>query len=418
MPNYTQIKRNYKKSCLFVYFAEIVYLCNAQCNSVMGFMSKVLLIFTGGTISMVRDKATGALYPADTETFKAFMPELFSGDINIEMESFDPLLDSSDVNPDNWAKMAHMVYDNYDRYDGFVILHGTDTMSYSASALSFMLENLSKPVVFTGSQLPVGLLRSDAKENLLTAIEIAAAKDEYGNPIVPEVTIFFEDRLFRGNRTTKRNAEHFSAFNSYNYPPLAKAGVHITYQPHLIHYNDPSQPLRLRVKTDQNVGVLKLFPGIQEPIVHQVLTTPGLRGLALETFGAGNAPSSEWLYRQLRDAVNRFLESLERDHHCQQDPVQYGVGGDGALCRLNEPAQSGCYLGLRHHHRGIAHQDDVPARREPGRHRYRQKTAPEEPMRGIDHSCSRQYRECAGAVIDPLITYLYNIPLKPIKNLH
>ena len=295
---------------------------NAQCTMV-DYMSKVLLIFTGGTISMVRDKATGALCPADTETFKAFMPELFSGDINIEIEAFDPLLDSSDVNPDNWAKMAHLVYDHYDRYDGFVILHGTDTMSYSASALSFMLENLSKPVVFTGSQLPVGLLRSDAKENLLTAIEIAAAKDEYGNPIVPEVTIFFEDRLFRGNRTTKRNAEHFSAFNSYNYPALAKAGVHITYQPHLIHYNDPSQPLRLRVKTDQNVGVLKLFPGIQESIVHQVLTTPGLRGLVLETFGAGNAPSSEWLYRQLRNAVNRGIIIVNKTQ-CNTGSVEMG----------------------------------------------------------------------------------------------
>ena len=287
-------------------------------------LSKVLVILTGGTITMVRDRESGALHPADMETFKAFVPELFTSDIHIDMEAFTPLLDSSDVNPENWARMAHVVYDHYAEYDGFVILHGTDTMSYSASALSFMLENLNKPIVFTGSQLPIGTLRSDAKENLLTAIEIAAAKDEDGNPIVPEVTLFFEDKLFRGNRTTKRNAEHFSAFNSYNYPPLAKAGVHITYQPHLIHYNNPSLPLRLRVKTDQNVGVLKLFPGIQEAFVRQVLNAPGLRGLVLETFGAGNAPSSEWLYRLLHDAVKRGIIIVNKTQ-CNTGSVEMGL---------------------------------------------------------------------------------------------
>ncbi|MGM9810733.1 MAG: asparaginase [Paludibacteraceae bacterium] len=286
--------------------------------------SKVLVILTGGTITMVCDRESGALLPADMETFKAFVPELFTSDIHIDMEAFTPLLDSSDVNPENWARMAHAVYDHYGEYDGFVILHGTDTMSYSASALSFMLENLNKPVVFTGSQLPIGTLRSDAKENLLTAIEIAAAKDEEGNAIVPEVTLFFEDKLFRGNRTTKRNAEHFSAFNSYNYPALAKAGVHIIYQPHLIHYNNPTLPLRLRVKTDQNVGVLKLFPGIQEAFVKQVLTAPGLRGLVLETFGAGNAPSSEWLYRLLHDAVERGIIIVNKTQ-CNTGSVEMGL---------------------------------------------------------------------------------------------
>ncbi|MBQ6765016.1 MAG: asparaginase, partial [Paludibacteraceae bacterium] len=221
-------------------------------------MNKVLLISTGGTITMVRDRKTGALIPADMETFKAYLPELFAGDIAVDIEAFNPLIDSSDIGPESWRRVAEMVYEKYDAYDGFVVLHGTDTMSYSASALSFMLENLNKPVVFTGSQLPVGVLRSDAKENLLTAIEIAAAKDEDGNAIVPEVTIYFEDRLFRANRTTKRNAEHFSAFNSYNYPALAKAGVHITYQPHLVRYSDPHLPLTLHTKFDTNVAVLKL----------------------------------------------------------------------------------------------------------------------------------------------------------------
>ena len=287
-------------------------------------MSKVLLISTGGTITMVRDQHSGALVPADIETFKAYMPELFEGPTDVEIEAFSPLLDSSDVNPAGWVRMAQTVYDRYDAYDGFVILHGTDTMSYSASALSFMLENLSKPVVFTGSQLPVGVLRSDAKENLMTAIEIAAAKDEEGNAIVPEVTIYFEDRLFRANRTTKRNAEHFSAFNSYNYPALAKAGVHITYQPHLVHYSDPNAPLILHAQFDQNVAVLKLFPGIQQPVVRALLRTRGLKGVVLETFGAGNAPSDKWLYRELKTAVDRGIIIVNKTQ-CNTGSVEMGL---------------------------------------------------------------------------------------------
>lgn len=287
-------------------------------------MSKVLLILTGGTICMVRNRQTGALHPADIQTFKDFVPELFVSEVKVDLLPFDPLIDSSDVNPENWARMAHAVYDRYDEYDGFVILHGTDTMSYSGSALSFMLENLSKPVVLTGSQLPVGVLRSDAKENLLTAIEIASAKDEDGNAIVPEVTIFFEDRLFRANRTTKRNAEHFSAFNSYNYPTLAKAGVHITYQPHLIHYSDPEQPLTLRLDMDNHVAVLKLFPGITQEVVHSLLMAPGLRGVVLETYGAGNAPSVDWLYDELRAAVAVGIIIVNKTQ-CNTGSVEMGL---------------------------------------------------------------------------------------------
>ena len=273
---------------------------------------------------MVREKATGALVPADMQKFQAYMPELFAGEVKVEIEAFDPLLDSSDVNPACWERMARMIYDRYDGYDGFVILHGTDTMSYSASALSFMLENLNKPVVFTGSQLPVGVLRSDAKENLLTAIEIAAAQDEEGNALVPEVTIYFEDRLFRANRTTKRNAEHFSAFNSYNYPALAKAGVHITYQPHLVRYSDPNAPLVLHTHFDTNVAVLKLFPGIQQPVVRALLRTRGLKGVVLETFGAGNAPSDKWLYRELKAAVDRGIIIVNKTQ-CNTGSVEMGL---------------------------------------------------------------------------------------------
>ena len=284
----------------------------------------VLLIFTGGTISMVRNAETGALCPADMDTFKAFVPELFMSDIEISMLPFSPFIDSSDVNPDNWERMARAVYDNYDQYDGFVILHGTDTMAYSASALSFMLENLNKPVVFTGSQLPVGVLRSDAKENLLTAIEIASAKNEKGEPMVPEVTIFFEDKLFRANRTTKKNAEHFAAFNSYNYPALAQAGVHITYQPHLIDYPCKDLPLKLHTKTDPSVAILKLFPGITEPVVQSILSIPGLRGVVLETYGSGNAPSVQWLYHQLRNAVNKGIIVVNKTQ-CNTGSVEMGL---------------------------------------------------------------------------------------------
>jgi L-asparaginase len=184
----------------------------------------VLLIFTGGTISMSEDPATGALRPINFDRLQEYMPELKQTGVQIKSIPFLPLIDSSDVHPEAWERMALVIKENYNEYDGFVVLHGTDTMAYSASALSFMLENLSKPVIFTGAQLPIGMMRSDAKENLLTAIEIASAK-ENGHAIVPEVCIFFEDTLFRGNRTTKKNAEHFNAFNSYNYPPLARAGV-------------------------------------------------------------------------------------------------------------------------------------------------------------------------------------------------
>lgn len=256
---------------------------------------------------MVKNQQTGALYPADLATFKAYVPELANGNIQVDTVSFDPLIDSSDISISDWVKMAQTVYDNYNDYDGFVILHGTDTMAYSASALSFMFEDLNKPVILTGSQLPIGVLRSDARENLLTAIEIAAEQDADGDALVPEVCIFFEDKLMRGNRCTKRNAEHFSAFKSYNYPSLAKAGVHITYNIHLVHYNNPRATLKLHTRMDCNVAVLKLFPGITETFVHSFLHTPGLRGVVLETYGAGNAPSREWLYRELKEAVDRGI---------------------------------------------------------------------------------------------------------------
>ncbi len=267
----------------------------------------VLLIFTGGTISMSEDTNTGALRPIDFDRLQELMPELKQTGIHIHCIPFLPLIDSSDVHPPLWEKLALTIRDNYDLYDGFVILHGTDTMAYSASALSFMLENLSKPVIFTGAQLPVGMLRSDAKENLITSIEIAADKDSNGKAIVPEVCIFFEDTLFRGNRTTKKNTEHFNAFNSYNYPPLAKAGVHIKYFQSAIHYPETEKPLHIRTKTNQNIAILKLYPGITEEMVNAILNIPHLRAVVLESFGAGNAPRRIWLYNALKAATERGI---------------------------------------------------------------------------------------------------------------
>jgi len=284
---------------------------------------RVLLILTGGTISMVRNPQTGALTPASVEVFRSLVPELVNTEVQVSILPFEPLIDSSDVNPDHWIKMARTIEDNYRQYDGFVVLHGTDTMAYSASALSFMLENLSKPVVFTGSQLPIGVLRSDARENLLTAIEIAASQNEAEEARVPEVSIFFEGKLFRANRTTKKNAEQFEAFGSYNYPALAKAGVHITYLEHLISYPLAGTTLTTHLKLDRNVAILKLFPGITPPLVNAILHTENLKGVVLETFGSGNAPSYDWLYQQLRDAVDRGIIIVNKTQ-CNTGTVAMG----------------------------------------------------------------------------------------------
>ncbi len=283
----------------------------------------ILLIITGGTISMVRDAETEAFRPASEEVFESYLPELSGNGIHVDLHFFSPLVDSSDVNPPMWTNLATIIYENYANYDGFVVLHGTDTMAYSASALSFMLENLGKPVVFTGSQLPLGLLRSDAKENMLTAIEMAAAQDEEGYAIVPEVSIFFEDKLLRGNRTTKKNADQFDAFHSYNYSPLATAGVHIKYYPHRIFYPDLRKKLRLRTKIDQNVAILKLFPGISRQTVKAILHIPDLRAVILETYGTGNAPRSEWLANELQEAVERGVIIVNKTQ-CNAGSVEMG----------------------------------------------------------------------------------------------
>ncbi|MDR1591674.1 MAG: type I asparaginase [Prevotellaceae bacterium] len=283
----------------------------------------VLLIFTGGTVSMGEDPDTQALVPLDSTQVLGFIPELEMLNVTISSVSFDPLIDSSDVMPDTWIRIANLIKKHYTQFDGFVVLHGTDTMAYSASALSFMLEHLTKPVIFTGSQLPVGVLRSDAKENLITAIEIAAAQTANGHARVPEVCLYFEDQLMRGNRTTKRNTEEFDAFASFNYPELAKSGVHIRYFPANCHYEPVNQPLILHTGLDPNIAILKIFPGISEKTVAALLHTDGLKGVVLESFGAGNAPSCDWLYKQLKMADERGIVTVNVSQ-CRAGAVEMG----------------------------------------------------------------------------------------------
>ena len=286
--------------------------------------ASLLLIYTGGTIGMKEDPIEQTLKPFDFSQILEEVPELGKFAHRIDSYTFTPLIDSSDVEPGLWVSIVDLIEKRYDDYDGFVILHGTDTMAYSASALSFMFENLCKPVVFTGRQLPVGVLRSDAKENLLTAIEIAAAYDADNHAIVPEVALYMDGELYRGNRATKRNAEHFSAFNSYNYPALAKAGVHITYNRPLIQpMGNIARPLHVFERFDTRVAILKLFPGITEEVVAAVLDVPNLRGVVLETFGAGNAPSHEWLYQRLHTAVERGVVIVNKTQ-CNTGSVTMG----------------------------------------------------------------------------------------------
>ena len=262
--------------------------------------TSVLLIYTGGTIGMIENTETGALENFNFEQLQKHVPELRKSNCTIDSYQFDPPMDSSDMEPEAWRKLVKIICDNYDRFNGFVILHGTDTMAYTASALSFMLEGLDKPVILTGSQLPIGVLRTDGKENLMTSIEIASAQDADGKPLVPEVCIFFENHLMRGNRTTKMNAENFNAFRSFNYPVLAEAGIHIKYNHSLIHHTREKQELKPHYLLDTNIAVLKLFPGIHENVVAATLSIDGLRAVVLETYGSGNAPRKQWFLRLLQ----------------------------------------------------------------------------------------------------------------------
>ena len=267
--------------------------------------TKVLLIYTGGTIGMNCNPRTKALEPFDFEHLLSNVPELNQFDTEISTYQFLPPIDSSDMSPMRWTDLSHVIADNYDNYDGFVVLHGTDTMAYTASALSYMLENLTKPVIFTGSQLPIGQLRTDGKENLITSIEIAAAKNQDGTAIVPEVGIYFNGHLLRGNRTTKQSADGFNAFESFNYPHLVEAGVNITYHKEMIRKPDFSKPMTPHFKLDNNVIIFSLFPGVREDLIRHIIATPNLKSIVMRTFGSGNAPQNPWLISALKEGTRK-----------------------------------------------------------------------------------------------------------------
>jgi len=264
-------------------------------------MNKVLLIYTGGTIGMKEDPIDQTLKPFDFGGLMEEVPELRKFAMKIDSYTFDPLIDSSDIEPGMWQKLAGIIERHYEAYDGFVVLHGTDTMAYSASALSYMLQNLSKPVVFTGSQLPIGRLRTDGRENLVSAVEIAGAKLPDGSATVPEVCIYFNSLLLRGNRSTKVDADGFDAFRSPNLPPLAHAGIDIRFNNDLIRRPSGGE-FGIATALDTRVSILKVHPGITEQVVRDVLLGSATRAVILETFGCGNAPSRDWFLDIIREA--------------------------------------------------------------------------------------------------------------------
>lgn len=271
---------------------------------------------------MVQRPESGTLGPVKFDQIKEDIPELNKFNYNIETITFNPPLDSSNMNPKVWVKIAKTIAKNYNKFDGFVVLHGTDTMAYTASALSYMFENLDKAVILTGSQLPIGILRTDGKENLITSVEIAAAKKN-GASIVPEVCVFFDFKLYRGNRTVKRDADQFSAFHSVNYPSLAIAGIDIRFSTEYIYYQQNKGILKINTNFDDNVAILKIFPGISQKVFNAILNIPGLKGLVLETFGAGNVPTSRWLINGIKKAIKKNIVILNVTQ-CQGGKVSMG----------------------------------------------------------------------------------------------
>lgn len=300
---------------------------------------RVMLIYTGGTIGMIRNSESGALETFNFEHLRKHVPELNQFDYIINSYQFDPPIDSSDMEPPLWVKLVNIIYSNYEQYDGFVVLHGTDTMAYTASALSFMLENIAKPVILTGSQLPIGVLRTDGKENLITAVELAAARDDKGNPLVPEVCVFFGQHLFRGNRTTKSSSENFNAFSSYNYPELARTGININYNFPSIRKLDQSLPFVPHVEYDPRVLAVTLFPGIRKETIEHIFNSPDVKGYILRTYGSGNAPQRDWLISAIKKATaeGKVVVNITQ---CQCGGVEMGLYETG-----NQLLQAGVVSG-------------------------------------------------------------------------
>ncbi len=266
----------------------------------------ILLIYTGGTIGMIKDFETGTLHNFNFNDLLKQIPELNLLDCNIATQSFKEPIDSSNMNLDYWVDLATIIEENYQDFDGFVILHGTDTMSYTASALSFMFENLKKPVIFTGSQLPIGDLRTDAKENLITSIQIASLR-ENGSPTITEVCLYFEYKLYRGNRTSKINAEHFEAFASLNYPPLVVSGLNLSINKQALLRPDNKKKFLVHKKLESNILLIKMFPGINNSTIDYLFSYPNIKGLILETYGSGNLINSEWFINALKELIAKGI---------------------------------------------------------------------------------------------------------------
>ena len=283
-------------------------------------MTKILIIYTGGTIGMVNDSKTGTLIPFDFEQIENNVPELARLDYQLSVHSFDPILDSSNMNPEIWTELAELIKEKYHEFDGFVILHGSDTMSYTAAALSFMLQNLAKPVVLTGSQLPIGEIRTDAKENLITALEIAATKKD-GKAMVPEVSVYFDFQLFRGNRSIKNDSEKFEAFSSPNYPILAEAGVNLDFFSNYI-LPIPTEEFQIHTTFNSNIGVLKMYPGITENAV-RAITESKVDAIVLESFGSGNTTTADWFIACLQEAISNDKIIVDISQ-CNGGSVQLG----------------------------------------------------------------------------------------------
>lgn len=291
--------------------------------------SALLLIYTGGTIGMKQDMKDLTLKPFDFSQILDEVPEIRKFAFKIDTYSFEPPIDSSDVEPSLWQDLARLIKEKYEDYDGFIILHGTDTMSYSASALSFMLDGLTKPVIFTGSQLPIGVPRTDGKENLISAVEIASAKDEEGHPAVPEVCVCFDSLLMRGNRSTKVNSEVFRAFQSPNFPPLAEAGINIRYNNEYIRKpNDWYQSLTINTELDTRVSILKIHPGITPEVVRNILCGKDTRAIIMETYGSGNAPTRDWFLDIVREssAMNKIIVNVTQ---CLAGTVNMNIYANG-----------------------------------------------------------------------------------------
>lgn len=290
---------------------------------------KILMIYTGGTIGMIENPKSHALEPFDFNHLLDNVPKLKMLDYEISSFQFDIPIDSSAMTPLHWGEIAAVIEKNYNLYDGFVVLHGTDTMAYTSSALSFMLENLNKPVIITGSQLPIGEVRTDGEENLITALQIAAARDRNGEQMVREVAILFENYLWRGNRSTKRSADNFNAFKSNNYPELAKIGLGISFNRDALWRSKNNRaPLKVHYNMDCNVLFIDLFPGIREEVVRYMLATPGIKGIVLKTFGAGNGPNDQWFIDAIKETVRKgiVVVNITQCNNGSVHPFRYVTG--------------------------------------------------------------------------------------------